>query len=305
MNDDSDRDSLSDAESIYDGSSDEENDGNAINVDRETIGAAVRLIKLQPLKKAARNVKTKSRTDEELRAFHEEVEEYLTGLFNFPYCFARYQGRFVSCRCLQLQQQGNLRHLAIRLGELFCCFIFYYRVLLTYSQSIILVSFADYPRNIRETILKERISSAISCSEDFRKRRRVLERQRDLTRRTTHFRYKLGEEGEKDSNICVHAFRNFFCIGKRMWLRLRKEATTRAPGPTMHGNTGLQNRHHGSLVFQTEPDVVGYLQQLGEEHGESYATRFIRERTSIGLRGEEVDAVDLPSHFTKRQLYKR
>ncbi len=90
-----------------------------------------------------------------------------------------------------------------------------------------------------------------------------------------------------------------------MWLRLRKEATTHAPGPTMHGNTGLQNRRRGSLVFQTEPDVVGYLQQLGEEHGKSYATRFIRERTSIGLRGEEVDAVDLPSHFTKRQLYKR
>jgi hypothetical protein len=96
-----------------------------------------------------------------------------------------------------------------------------------------------------------------------------------------------------------------FCIGKRMWNRLSKEATTLAPGPTKHGNAGLQNRHRGSALFETEPDVVAYLQSIAVEFGESYATRFIRERTSVGVRREEVDAIDLPSHFSKRQLYKR
>jgi hypothetical protein len=90
-----------------------------------------------------------------------------------------------------------------------------------------------------------------------------------------------------------------------MWQRLSKEAETCAPGPTKHGNTGLNNRHVGSKLYETEPAVVDFLRELEVEYGESYATRFIRERTSIGLRREEVDAVDLPSHFTKRQLYKR
>jgi hypothetical protein len=90
-----------------------------------------------------------------------------------------------------------------------------------------------------------------------------------------------------------------------MWQRLSKEAETCAPGPTKHGNTGLNNWHVGSKLYETEPAVVDFLRQLKVEYGESYATRFIRERTSIGLHREEVDAVDLPSHFTKRQLYKR
>jgi hypothetical protein len=126
-----------------------------------------------------------------------------------------------------------------------------------------------------------------------------------VTFKAAHFRYKLGEEAGIEGNLCIHSFRNFFCIGKRMWKRLFKEATTLAPGPTKHGNTGLQNRHLGSLLRETDPAVVAFLRRIEEDHGEAYATRFIRERTSIGLRREEVDAVDLPSHFTKHQLYKR
>lgn len=173
------------------------------------------------------------------------------------------------------------------------------------TDSFFSVSFADYPRNIRETILKERIASAAHLKEEQRKRRRILDRQRDGSFKTTHFRYKLGDELGGEVNICIHSFRNLFCIGKRMWKRLSKVAKTLAPGPKKHGNVGLQNRHFSSVLFETEPDVVAFLQGLGEQYGESYATRFIRERTSVGVRREEVDAVDLPSHFTKRSLHKR
>lgn len=109
-----------DGDSVYDGSSDEENNPIVINVDRETVHVAQRLIKSQPLKKGFRTVKTKgSRTPEEIAEIKAEVEDYLTTLFNLPYCFARYQGRFVSCRCIYLEQQqcGSLSALAVRLGE--------------------------------------------------------------------------------------------------------------------------------------------------------------------------------------------
>lgn len=105
--------------SVFDGSSDEENNPNTINIDPAIVTAAQRLIKSQPLKKAARKVKTKgSRTPEEITAMQTEVEEYLTNLFSLPYCFARYQGRFVSCRCIcSVERCGSLSALAIRLGE--------------------------------------------------------------------------------------------------------------------------------------------------------------------------------------------
>ncbi len=120
-----------------------------------------------------------------------------------------------------------------------------------------------------------------------------------------HFRYMLEEEVAAESNICVHSFRNFFHIGKKCWKRLSNAALSKPPGPILHGNIGSRNRHFGSTVFDTEPDVVAFLRQVGLDHGESYATRFIRERTSVGIRNEEEDAVDLPSHMTKRYLYKR
>lgn len=84
-----------------------------------------------------------------------------------------------------------------------------------------------------------------------------------------------------------------------------KSALSAAPGPIKHGNSGLRNRHSGSIQFETEGDVVAFLNRLGEEHGESYATRYVRERTSIGLRNDEEDVIHLPSHFTKRRLYER
>ncbi len=76
-------------------------------------------------------------------------------------------------------------------------------------------------------------------------------------------------------------------------------------GPIKHGNSWLRNRHSGSIQFETEGDVVAFLNQFGEEHGESYATQYVRERTSIGLCNEEEDVIHLPSHFTKWGLYER
>jgi hypothetical protein len=47
-------------------------------------------------------VKTKKRMVEELEAFKVDVEEYLRDLFSLPFCFERFQGCFLNCRCIQL-----------------------------------------------------------------------------------------------------------------------------------------------------------------------------------------------------------
>ena len=41
------------------------------------------------------------------------------------------------------------------------------------------------------------------------------------------------------------------------------------------------------------------------DEAETHATRVIREATGVGLRDEEIDTVELPSSFSKRQLYYR
>ena len=128
MNDGSDSDNPDD-DSNYDSFSDEENEQNVANIDPESVVVAHRLIKSQPLKKVLRKVKTKARTPEEIRAFSAEIEDYLTTLFSLPYCFARYQRRFVSCCCVKSAQQGcSFAFLATRLGEFLFYFLFCYFV---------------------------------------------------------------------------------------------------------------------------------------------------------------------------------
>jgi len=181
----------------------------------------------------------------------------------------------------------------------FCIFFFFIKL------TNFLVSFADYPRNVRETILKERIVAAKDRGKELKKVRRLLTNQRGHGQQNQMFRYKLGDNHEEESAICIQAFRNLFCIGKQMWKRLKKEAETAAPGPVQHGNVGTQHRHVSSMTFSVEPDVVAFITAVGVEYGESYATRSIRERTSVGLRNEEEGCVDLPSYFSKRKLYER
>ena len=53
------------------------------------------------------------------------------------------------------------------------------------------------------------------------------------------------------------------------------------PGPIEHGNKGKQNRVKGTDTVLYIVDLKLYLHELGELHGESYATHFIQERTSI------------------------
>ena len=38
-------------------------------------------------------------------------------------------------------------------------------------------------------------------------------------------------------------------------------------------------------------------------YADPYATRFIRERTSVGLRNEEKGIVELPASMSKRSIY--
>ncbi len=152
-------------------------------------------------------------------------------------------------------------------------------------------------------MLKERIRAGNQRREEYKKQRdhHVLIDHRGSS--NTHYRLTLGESNAIEYAVCINAFRNIYGIFTRSWKTLTKAAVLTEPGPINHGNRNRRNRHEGSYVAITEEDVVDFLRQLGAEQGESYATRFIRERTSLGIRKDEDGLVELPSWYTKRLLF--
>jgi hypothetical protein len=115
-----------------------------------------------------------------------------------------------------------------------------------------------------------------------------------------HYQLTLGESNAIEHAVCVNAFQNIYGIFTRAWKTLTKAAVLTDPGPIDHGNRNHRNRHEGSNAASAEEDVVDFLRQLGTEQGESYATRFIHERTSLGIQKEEDGLIELPPWYAKR-----
>jgi hypothetical protein len=169
--------------------------------------------------------------------------------------------------------------------------------------------FADEPLKIRQTILKERIRAAALRKEE-RNDRAIFAKVTNSSKCKklnldpfTHYRVALSVSSIKESPVCQHAFRNIFGIFKYAWASLKVAALQSNPGPIRHGNTNKRNRYSGSVVAVVEEDVVEFLTELGKLEGESYATRFIRERTSLSIRKDEENLLELPSSYTKRRIY--
>ena len=107
------------------------------------------------------------------------------------------------------------------------------------------------------------------------------------------------QENNLSHKFCRNAIRRIFCIGKEKWALLVKGD----PPPKIIPNpkkVSLKNRQH-----KCYDDVVAFITKIAEENGESYATRFIRELTGIGVRDAEKGVMELPSFMRKRDLYRR
>jgi hypothetical protein len=191
-----------------------------------------------------------------LAAFKVEVEEYLRDLFSLHFCFAHFKGCF--CKLPLYSAGSGMLVIYSSCSQAQWVFLLIFIFFVINQVLIIFSSFIDHPHNICETILKERILSASGNQVKQRKcrmRRVGMRAERDIR----YFRYKLGEEVAEDAKICIHLFRKLFCIGKKYWKRLSMAALSKPPGPIQHGNVGNQNRHFGSVLVDTEPDVVAFL----------------------------------------------
>ena len=107
------------------------------------------------------------------------------------------------------------------------------------------VSFFMLPKDVRETLLKERVKSA----EDRRRLHdKNLNRQRYRATKadTAHlfFRIDIGTQFTQRP-VCMNAFHNVLAIFRRPWERLKSGVSDKSyrAGPIVHGNVGTHHRH--------------------------------------------------------------
>jgi hypothetical protein len=74
------------------------------------------------------------------------------------------------------------------------------------------------------------------------------------------------------------------------------------PGPNIHKNVGNNN---AAIIDKLQQSVIANVKDKCDTCGEFYATHLIPHLTNHELGDEEKDAVDLPSNFTKRNMYKQ
>ena len=98
--------------------------------------------------------------------------------------------------------------------------------------------------------------------------------------------------------VCQNALKNLFGIGQRQWYKLKSDAAL----PSKDNSNYKNNVNKQSKCTQS---LVDFLYEIGETEGESYATRFIRMETKVGIRDDDTKIIQLPSYFSKRSLYER
>jgi hypothetical protein len=149
----------------------------------------------------------------------------------------------------------------------------------------------------RQIFLKERVKAAVD-------RKRMPKSRR--ARKGKYYHIPFGVQGQSDMSVCVNSFRNMFGVFRKPWTTLKRNVFgAYVPGPIIHGNTGNRHRELSSNAAVTEESIAAFLTDLAQTYAEPYATRFVRSVTSVGLRNSEVDCVELPSNFRKRQLYRQ
>jgi hypothetical protein len=103
----------------------------------------------------------------------------------------------------------------------------------------------------------------------------------------------------------MNAFRNVLALCHKPWEKLKRSvsAGSYVAGPIEHGNVGTHHRLDSSNQKRCEESIRLYLKDLADSYTDCYATRFIREKTSVGLRNNEISVIELPSNMTYRNIY--
>jgi hypothetical protein len=100
---------------------------------------------------------------------------------------------------------------------------------------------------------------------------------------------------------CKHALMLVLGIGRYRWGKSAKHA--KANTFPVHGLKGKSSNFNAKKMARVDSDLRDFFEKLLDE-AEVPATRLVRELTGLGLRAGEEEKIELPTHMTKRGLYK-
>ena len=123
--------------------------------------------------------------------------------------------------------------------------------------------------------------------------------ERGKKRTPTFLLPSVSIDGTDLVKLCNNGLRNLFCIGSKQWNKLSTDAAL----PPAKDTSGYNNNTNNTL--RCAQDVIDFLYAIGEEEGEAHATRQVRIEFQTCLRDSDLDLVQLPPCYSKRQLYQR
>jgi len=85
-----------------------------------------------------------------------------------------------------------------------------------------MVKFADLPLGIQQSILKEKIRSAVVSKVEWSSRQPLTSLTNDRCKKNHYCRVALCRLAAKESPVCEQAFKNIYSIFQRGWKSLKK-----------------------------------------------------------------------------------
>jgi hypothetical protein len=112
----------------------------------------------------------------------------------------------------------------------------------------------------------------------------------------------LDEAGIQPFRGCKWALMLVLGIGESRWAKSTKHS--RSNTFPVHGLKGKLGNKNAKKMARIDSDLKDFFEELIDE-AEVPATRLVRELTGMGLRAGEEEKIELPTHMTKRGLYKQ
>ena len=107
--------------------------------------------------------------------------------------------------------------------------------------------------------------------------------------------------GKKNVFFCKNTLQMVLNFRQKEWTKLSKLAKQGLKGEEQEETTLKRKRD----LNEVNVAIISFLDRLAKEEGEFHATRFVRDKASLHIRDGDTEILELPSYFTKRQLYSR
>ena len=207
---------------------------------------------------------------------HRACRDWLSGEFSQSNCLQLYSKKRTGCGCMRFLANPTVP------GVLD-------------AVAAYMIHWASLPRETKYEVLHEWMKVADFIETTFP----------DTESRSQGYRLPTSglarAAGTVEHSICRNGLCALLMVGREMLNTAKKDPSERTHG--LKFKTGADSSR-GKEMEETNDSLHTYFKEL-EEEGLPFATRIIRDETGTTTRDDNVDAIMLPPHITKRGCYEK